>query len=69
MRHIFEKVQTFHTQMMFNPFFDFDSHGSFATAPTSGQSRNGRVLTMDDEDDGSDYSSSSCSSCNSSNNE
>jgi len=69
MRIIFEKVQSFHTQMMLNPFFDFDSHGSLTTAPGNSSTRTGRSLNMADEDVGSDYSSSSCSSCNSSNND
>ena len=72
MKQIFERVQSFHTSMMLNPFFNFDSHGSFLTG---GNSNPGRMtvgrsnVILGEEDDMSDYSSSSCSSCNSSNNE
>lgn len=69
MRTIFEKLQSFHTDMMLNPFFDFDSHGAFINASGTAGNRGGRlssVIMTDEGDDISDYSSSSCSSCNSS---
>ena len=73
LRIIFEKLQSLHTQMMLNPFYNFDSHGSFiAGSGGAGLSKVtvGRAgTTLADEDDLSDFSSSSCSSNNSSTNE
>mmetsp|Transcript_13254 Transcript_13254/g.16833 ORF Transcript_13254/g.16833 Transcript_13254/m.16833 type:complete len:83 (+) Transcript_13254:565-813(+) len=67
MRLVFNKLQSLHTQMMHNPFFNFDSHGCFpGVTGTAGKSSTGRnTLLPDEEDDMSDYSSSSCSSSNS----
>lgn len=72
MKTIFERIQSLHTQMMLNPFYNFDSHGSFLTGGNSNPGRMtvGRsAVILGEDDDMSDYSSSSCSSCNSSNNE
>ena len=66
---IFKQLQSYHTEMMLNPFFDFDSHGTFINTTGTVASRGGRlssVVMSDEGDDMSDYSSSSCSSCNSS---
>ena len=69
-RIIFENVQTFHTGMMQNPFFNFDSHGSYYTggAGNAGRTSITRASTGE-EDDHSDYSSSSSRSSNSSSND
>ena len=59
--------------MMLNPFYNFDSHGSFITGgntQSGGRMTVGRSAAMlGEDDDMSDYSSSSCGSCNSSSNE
>lgn len=53
---------------MLNPFYNFDSHGSFMTG---GNTNPGRMtvgrsnVILGEEDDVSDYSSSSCSSSSS----
>ena len=50
---------------MLNPFYNFDSHGSYYAGGASGSGRIsvGRSSSMmGDEEDESDYSSSSCSS-------
>ena len=58
--------------MLLNPFFNFDSHGSFLTG---GNTNPGRMtvgrpnVVLGEEEDMSDYSSSSCASSNSSSNE
>lgn len=54
--------------MLHSPFFNFDSHGSFAGVMSgAGRSGGGSRATMAEEEDEeeSDRSSSSCSSCNS----
>ena len=71
LRIIFEKLQSLHTQMMLNPFYNFDSHGSFISGSGgAGLSKVtvGRASTTvaDEDDELSDFSSSSCSSNNSS---
>ena len=69
MRLVFEKLQQLHTRMMLNPFFDFDTQGTFVSA-AGGTSRAGlgRAVSLMDEEEGlSENSSSSCSSNSSSN--
>merc|ERR1712110_108924 len=57
MRKVFEKLLAYHTEMLLNPFFDFDQMSS----SKSYQSRRGNQLGSGglDEDEKSDYSSSS----------
>jgi len=49
MRLVFNKLQSLHTQMMHNPFFNFDSHGCFPGATgTAGKSSTGRSTLLPD---------------------